>query len=149
MAFDNAKLVCTKTDGTKYDFNHFSLAINNQTEFKILINNLNDNYNPRISKKIKEKNTVLKLTDARDEIIDLFEEGIFPFKGNVFKTKEEESEENKLEKIKDDYKNVLKYIEDESKSISYELFEKYFYFSAPTVLVKTLYETKDKKENNK
>ena len=148
MAFDNAKLVCTKTDGTKYDFNHFSLAINNQTEFKILINNLNDNYNPRISKKIKEKNTVLKLTDARDEIIDLFEKGIFPFKGNVFKTKEEESEENKLEKIKDDYKNVLKYIEDESKSISYELFEKY-YFSAPTVLVKTLYETKDKKENNK
>ena len=28
------------------------------------------------------------------------------------------------------------------------MFEKYFYFSAPTVLVKKLYETKDKKENN-
>ena len=28
------------------------------------------------------------------------------------------------------------------------MFEKYFYFSAATVLVKTLYETKDKKENN-
>ena len=41
--------------------------------------------------------------DARDGIIDLFKKGIFPSKGNVFKTKEkEESEENKLEKIKDD-----------------------------------------------
>ena len=86
--------------------------------------------------------------DARDDIIDLFEKGTFPYKGNVFKTKEEESEENKLEKIKDDYKIFFKYIEDESKSISYKLFEKYFYFSAATVLVKTLYETKDKKENN-
>ena len=85
---------------------------------------------------------------ARENIIGFFEKGIFPFKGNVFKTKEEESEENKLEKIKDDYKIFFKYIEDESKSISYKLFEKYFYFSAATVLVKTLYETKDKKENN-
>ena len=58
-------------------------------------------------KKIKEKNRDLKsakkLFDARDGIIDLFKKGIFPSKGNVFKTKEkEESEENKLEKIKDD-----------------------------------------------
>ena len=86
--------------------------------------------------------------DARDDIIDLFGKRTFLYKGNVFKTKEEESEENKLEKIKDDYKIFFKYIEDESKSISYKLFEKYFYFSAATVLVKTLYETKDKKENN-
>ena len=65
---DNAELVCTKTDGTKYDFNRFSLplkfiekihnskitlneAIDDQTESRILINNLNNNYNPRISKK--------------------------------------------------------------------------------------------------
>ena len=57
-------------------------------------------------KKIEEKSRVLesarKLFDARDDIIDLFEKGTFPYKGNVFKTKEEESEENKLEKIKDD-----------------------------------------------
>ena len=49
--------------------------------------------------------------DARDDIIDLFEKGTFPYKGNVFKTKEEESEENKLEKIRDDYKifsNILR-----------------------------------------
>ena len=76
------------------------------------------------------------MTDVRDEIIDLFEKGIFPFKGNIFKTKEEESEENKLEKIKDDYKKFFKYIEDESKSINYKLYEKYFFSSVPTVLVK-------------
>ena len=74
--------------------------------------------------------------DATDDIIDLFEKGTFPYKRNVFRTKEEESEENKLEKIKDDYKNFFKYIEDESKSISYELFIKHFCFSVPTVLVK-------------
>ena len=54
--------------------------------------------------KIEEKNRVLKsakkLSDARDDIIDLFEKGTFPYKGNVFKTKEEESEENRLEKNK-------------------------------------------------
>ena len=83
------------------------------------------------------------MSDARDEIIGFFEKGTFPYKGNVFKTKEEEeSEENKLEKIKDNYKIFFKYIEDESKSISYELFEKHFNFVSPTVLAKQLYETK-------
>ena len=81
--------------------------------------------------------------DARDDIIDLFGKRTFLYKGNVFKTKEEESEENKLEKIEDDRKNFFKYIEDESKGINYELFEKYFYFLAPTVLAKN--KTKDKK----
>ena len=59
-------------------------------------------------KKIEKKNRVLKsarkLSGARDNIINLFEKGTFPYKGNVFRTKEEESEEeseeNKLEKIK-------------------------------------------------
>ena len=88
------------------------------------------------------------MTDARVEIIDLFEKGIFPFKGNVLKTKEEESEENKLEKMKDDYKIFLKYIEDESKSISYELFEKHFNFVSPTAITKQLYETTNKNKNN-
>ena len=93
-------------------------------------------------KKIEKKNRVLKsarkLSGARDNIINLFEKGTFPYKGNVFRTKEEESEENKLEKIKGDYKNFFKYIQDESKCISYELFKKYFYVPAPTVLVKKL-----------
>ena len=106
---DKAELVCTKTDGTKYDFNRFALplkfiekihnyeitldeAIEEQTELRILINKLNNDYNPRIPKKAKEKNRVLesarKLSDARDEIINLFEKGIFPYEDNTFKTKE-------------------------------------------------------------
>ena len=100
---DNVELVCTKTDGTKYDFNHFSLplrftekihnyeitldeAIENQTKLKTLINKLNNEYNPRIPKRLNEENRILesakKLFDARDEIINLFETGIFPYKDN-------------------------------------------------------------------
>ena len=81
--------------------------------------------------------------DARYDIIDLFEKGIFPYKGSAFRTKEEskeESEGNKSEKIKDDYKNFIKYIEDESKGINYDLFEDHFNFVAPTVLTKKLHE---------
>ena len=65
---DNAELICTKTDGIKYDSNHFLLplkfiekihsyeitldeAINYQTKLKILINKLNNDYNPRNSNK--------------------------------------------------------------------------------------------------
>ena len=65
---DKAELVCTKTDGTEYDLNRFALplkfiekshnyeitldeAIGEQTELRILINKLNNDYNPRIPKK--------------------------------------------------------------------------------------------------
>ena len=75
-------------------------------------------------KKIEEKNRVLKsakkLFDARDDIIDLFEKGTFLYKGNVFKTKEKESEENRFEKIKNNYKKYFRYIEDKSIDINYE-----------------------------
>ena len=98
-----------------------------------------------VQKKIEEKNRVLKsakkLSDTRDDIIDLFEKGTFPYKGNVFKTKEEESKKERIKKF-------IKYIEDESKGINYELFKKYFYASVPTALARKLYTAKDKKENN-
>ena len=50
------------------------------------------------------------MLDARKGIIGFFEKGTSPYKGNAFKTKEENSEdetedesgENKLEKIRDD-----------------------------------------------
>ena len=80
-------------------------AKNYQTELGILINKLNNHYNPRSLKKAKEKNNVLlefarKLLDARKDITGFLEKRTFPYKGNVFKTKEEksedESEENKL-----------------------------------------------------
>ena len=81
------------------------------------------------------------MSATRDVIIDLFERGTFPYKGNVFKTKEEQSKKERT-------KNFFEYIENESKSINYELFKKYFYASAPTALAKKLYKAKDKKENN-
>ena len=63
-ALDNVELVCTKTDGTKYDFNRFLFplkfiekihnyeitldeAIEDQTKLRILINKLNNDYNTR------------------------------------------------------------------------------------------------------
>ena len=116
-----------------------------QTELRELINKLND-YGPRISKKIEEKNRVLesarKLSDARDEIIDLFEKGIFPYKDNAFKTKEKETEERSEEST------FCKRIENESQSINYNLFKEYFNFESPIILTKKLFETKDKKKNN-
>ena len=112
---ENVEFVCTKTDGAKYDFNHFVLtfkfiekicnyeitlnkAINDQTKLIILINKLND-YNPTKLEKIEERKRDLesakKLFDVRDEIIDIFEKGIFPYKGNLFKTKEKEESDKK------------------------------------------------------
>ena len=105
---DSVELVCTKTDGTKYDLNHFlspskiiekfynykitlNEAIEKQTELKELIHKLNNDYNPRNTKKEKWKKRVLesakKLLDARRDIIDCFEKGFFPYKDNVFKIK--------------------------------------------------------------
>ena len=92
------------------------------------------------------------MPNDRDKIFVLFKKGIFPYKDNEFKTKEkeseEESEENKLEKIKDDYKRFIEYIEDESKGINYDLFKNYFDFLVRSALAKKLYETKDKKKKN-
>ena len=78
----------------------------------------------------------------RKDIIGFFEKGIFPHKGNVFKSKEEEeSEEERLKKF-------IKYIENESKSINYDLFKKHFNFVVPSALIKQSYEIKNKNKNN-
>ena len=130
---ENTDLVCAKTDNkTKYDFNRFSLplkfiekihnyeitldeAINNQKDLNILINKLNNDYEPRNTEKIEEKKRVLKyarkLQDAGKDVINFFEKGIFPYRGNVFKTKEE-SEENKF----------FEHIENKTKDIDHDLF---------------------------
>ena len=122
-------------------------ATEKQIELKILINKLNKHYNPRIPKKAKEKNRVLesakKLSDARDDIIDLFEKGIFPYKDNAFKTKEEGELKEELDKNK-----FFNYIENESENMNYELFEKHFINVVPTALAKKIFETKDKNKNN-
>ena len=96
---DTAQLVYTKTDGkTKYDFSNctfpskfafkiynkdFTLqeAEDNLQELKILINKLNNNYNPKNEIKIEEKEDTLKFAKKmffiRKEIIRAFERGIF------------------------------------------------------------------------
>ena len=146
-ALDKAEIVCKKT---KYDFNRFLLsskfikeiykyeitlnvAIEEQAALKELINELND-YGPRISKKIEKKNRVLesakKLFDAKDDIIDLFEKGTFPYKGNVFKTNKQkiESEENKLKKLKDDYKNFSNKLRMNQKVLTMNCLKNIFIF---------------------
>ena len=68
----NAELVCAKTDETKFDFNCFLFRLkftekihnyeitldeakNYQTELEILINKVNNDYNPRSLKKSKNE----------------------------------------------------------------------------------------------
>ena len=87
---------------------------------------------------------------ATEGTIIFFEKGIFPFEGNVFKTKEEEEskEESKEKKIKKYINNAFTFIEQKSENINNDLFKSYFNFSAPIDLAKKLFETKDKKENS-
>ena len=69
----------------------------------------------------------------RKDIVGFFESGTFPYKGNVFKIKEEESKErSKEERIK----KLIEYIEKESKDISYDLFKTHFNVLTPSVLAK-------------
>ena len=125
-------LVCTKTDGTKYDFNTFMLPLefveeinnceitldeakDNQDKLEKRMNRL-ENYKAKKQSKIEEKKRVLesavKLFCVREDIINFFEKEIFPFKGNVFKTKEEEiKEKTKEEKTKEFINNVISFIE--------------------------------------
>ena len=85
---------------------------------------------------------------VRENIADYFKKGIFPFKGNVFKTKEEKSEEIKEETKEEFINNAIPLIKKESKDINNDLFKTYFNFSAPIDLAKKLFETKDRKKNS-
>ena len=101
---------------------------------------------------MNEKNRVLesarKLFDARDEIVNLFEKEIFPYKNDTFKTKEKESEENSEEESeKERFKKLIEYIENESKGINYDLFKDYFDLEVSSALATQLYETKNKNKN--
>ena len=57
------------------------------------------------------------MLNNRQEVIDAFKAGIFPYidRFQIKVESEEESEEKKLEKIKDDLKKFIEYIENESK----------------------------------
>ena len=98
------------------------------------------------------------MLNNRQEVIDEFKTGIFPYiagfqikeesEEELEEESEEESEEKKLEKIKDDFNKFIEYIENESKGINYDLFKDYFHFLVPSALAKQLYETKNKNKNN-
>ena len=118
-------------------------------------------YNPTKPKTIRAKeknlNAVEKLLNNRQEVIDAFKTGIFPYidgfqkKEKTEEESEEESEEEleaEFEKIKDDFKKFIEYIENESKDMNYDLFKEHFDFVVPSVLAKCLDETKDKKKND-
>ena len=98
---ESAQLVCTKTDGkTKYEFNKFMLPLkftmkihhhnltlqearDDQQKLQILINKLNNDYNPTSKVKMKEKDNTLKsakvLYSIKNDIIDAFEKDVFPY----------------------------------------------------------------------
>ena len=138
---DGAELVCTKNNGTKYNFNAFTLPLkfvetiynheitldeakDDQDKLEKLIIRL-ENYNAKKPLKIEEKKNVLKsateLLCAREDIINFFEKGIFQFKDNVFKTKEESKEESKEEE-EGFINNGIFFIERKSKDINNDLF---------------------------
>ena len=117
---DPEKFVCVKTDGTIFNFNKFKNSLdlasniyrnrkllkdaeNKQSEIKILLNKLRK-YNPTKLKKINAKEETLsvaeKLLNNRQEVIDAFKIGIFPYKDG-FQIKEE------WEELKGGIKNFI------------------------------------------
>ena len=158
-----AELVCTKTDGTKYDFNCFlrplnfienihnceitlDEAIEDQTKLKILINKLNYDCNPRDTKEVEEKERVLesakKLSDARKDIIYLLKNEFFHIRVMYIKLKKKKNQRKNLKKT-----NFLKILRMNQKVLTISYF-KHFNSASPTVLAKELFETKDEKKNN-
>ena len=128
-------------------FTELRVYLTKEKETAILLNKLKDS-NPTSLENIKAKEETLstaeKLLNNKQEVINAFKTGIFPYIDG-FQTKKE-SEEESDEKL--DENKFFKYIENQSKSIDYDLFETHFNVIAPTVLAKTLFETKNKKNNN-
>ena len=123
-------------------------AENKQNKIKTLLNKLRK-YNPAKLKNIKAKEKTLnpaeKLLNNRQEAIDAFKTGIYPYIDG-FQIKE--SEEELKEESKDDLQKFIEYIKNESKGINYDLFKNYINFIVPRALVKQLYKTKNKNKNN-
>ena len=84
------------------------------------------------------------MLNNRQEVIDAFKTGIFPYidgfqiKEESHEELEEESEEKKLEKTKDKFKKFIKYIDNESKGINYDLFKNYFNLVVSSALAKKI-----------
>ena len=83
------------------------------------------------------------MLNNRQEVINAFKTGIFPYIDG-FQIKEESEEE--LEESKNDLEKFIECIENKSKNINYDLFKDYFIFSIPSALAKQLYEKKIKRK---
>ena len=115
--FDTPQLVCTKNDGkTKYNLSNFTFlskfaskiynknltpqeAEDNEQKLEILINNLNNNYDPKNKIKTKKEDTLKstrKLFFIREEIIWAFKRGIFSYIDG-FKVEKESNEKSEEE----------------------------------------------------
>ena len=128
-------------------FTELRVYLTKEKETAILLNKLK-NYNPtsleNITAKEETLSTAEKFLSNKQEVINAFKTGIFPYiDGSQTKKESEEESDEKLDENK-----FFKYIENQSKSIDYDLFKTHFNVIAPTVLAKTLFETKNKKNNN-
>ena len=98
-------------------------------------------YNPQKKEKRKEKDDTLysakKLYAIKNEIINAFKEGIFPYIDGF-----------QEEKTKTDIYEFNKYIVEEEARINKELFIKHFNFQRPSDMLKSLYKV-NTNQNNK
>ena len=84
---------------------------NNQTELGILINKLNNDYNPKIPKKVNEKNVLKsarKLLDVRKDIINFFKKEFFHIKVMYLKQKTKNQKKNQKKKKSKNLSNILR-----------------------------------------
>ena len=88
----------------------------------MLINKLNNDYNPKNPKKAKEN--LQENCWMREKILLVFlEKGTFLYKGNIFKTKEEKSEEESEDESEEErVKKFFEYIDKESKDLNYNYY---------------------------
>ena len=104
------------------------------------MNKLNNNYNPQKKEKRKEKDDTLysakKLYAIKNEIINAFKEGIFPYIDGF-----------QEEKTKTDIDEFNKYIVEEEARINKELFIKHFNFQRPSDMLKSLSKVNTNKSN--
>ena len=129
-------------------FTELRVYLTKEKETAILLNKLK-NYNPTSLEKIKAKEETLstaeKLLNNKQEVINAFKIGIFPYidKSQTKKESEEESDE------KLDENNFLNILRINQKVLTTICFKHILtLYLSPTVLAKTLFETKNKKNNN-
>ena len=84
------------------------------------------------------------MQNARKDIIDFSEKGIFPYKGNAFKTKQEEEQKETIT----DANEFNKWVNKQETDINTELFKKHFKIQRPSDMLNDLYQTNDLEKNN-